>query len=99
MFYALTKETEEDFFAENLSAFIALAPCMIGPSPRFTYERFIDTDWKGLDTYPNLIGENWTLDGWCDATRGSDGNDGGFCQLLGRIAAKNPPSNDTRSMF
>ena len=31
MFYALTKETEENFFAENMSAFIALAPCMIPP--------------------------------------------------------------------
>ena len=51
MFYALTKETEENFLAENMSAFIALAPCMVPPeSPVVegidSYEYYIKTDWK-----------------------------------------------------
>ena len=31
MFYALTKEIEESYFADNMSCFIALAPCMVSP--------------------------------------------------------------------
>ena len=29
VFYALTKDTEENYLADNMSCFIALAPCMI----------------------------------------------------------------------
>ena len=99
MFYALTKETEEDFFADNMSTFIALAPCMVAPAAPYSYERFIDTEWKGLETYPNLIGGNWTADGYCDATRSSDGSDGMFCFFLRAFSLASPPSTDTRSMF
>ena len=45
MFYALTQETEETYFADNLSAFIALAPCMISPTAPYDYETFIATEW------------------------------------------------------
>ena len=29
MFYALTKQTEEEYFADNMSSFIALDPCLV----------------------------------------------------------------------
>ena len=29
MFYALTKQTEEEYFADNMSSFIALGPCLV----------------------------------------------------------------------
>ena len=45
MFYALTQETEETYFADNMSVFIALAPCMISPQAPYDYETFIATEW------------------------------------------------------
>ena len=47
MFYALTKETEENFFADNMSCFIALAPCVVAPPAvvPYDYETFISTEW------------------------------------------------------
>ena len=75
MFYALTKETEENFFAENMSAFIALAPCMIPPEqpPQEgvdPYEYYIATDWKvqQLQILPNVFGDNWANDDYCFAS-------------------------------
>jgi hypothetical protein len=95
MFYALTQETEETYFADNMSAFIALAPCMISPIVPYDYEKFIATEWQALDDYPNIYGENYSSDGWCDAT-----DNGMFCSFLPAIeGAPGVESTDTRSMF
>ena len=79
MFYALTKDTEENFFADNMSCFIALAPCMIAPPATvpYDYETFISTEWQALDDYPNMRGEVWSNEGYCEAS-----NNGLFCQLM-----------------
>ena len=45
MFYALTKDTEESFFADNMAAFIALAPCMVSDNIPYDYKTFINTEW------------------------------------------------------
>ena len=45
MFYALTKDVEESFFADNMSVFIAMAPCIYVPTPYGTYENYINTGW------------------------------------------------------
>ena len=70
MFHALTKEIEENFFAENMSAFIALAPCLIFNNPDFTYDEFIESDWKLHPNFPVLMGSNFqkqeTLDKVCN---------------------------------
>ena len=49
MFYALTKDTEENYLADNMSCFIAIAPCMIRPVPSIPYDTFIATDWPVLE--------------------------------------------------
>ena len=59
MFHALTKSIEEEFFAENMSAFIALAPCLIQNNPEFTYEDFIKTDWRLYPVNPQLMGKSF----------------------------------------
>ena len=59
MFHALSKEIEEKFFAENMSAFIALAPCLIFNNPDFTYDEFIDGDWKLHPEFPVLMGSSF----------------------------------------
>lgn len=94
MFYALTKEVEETFFTENISCFIALAPCMIPPSIQFTYESFISTEWQGLDRYPNMFSESFDVDDYCDLT-----SNGFFCQTFGWFDTSTIPSADTRSIF
>ena len=45
LFYALTKDTEENYLADNLSCFIALAPCIVPPQSRIPLNRWIETDW------------------------------------------------------
>lgn len=95
MFYALTQSTEEEYFAENMSAFIALAPCMISPQAPYDYETFINTEWQALDKYPNLLGEGYTDEGYC-----RESNNGMFCSFLPYLAdAPGISSCDTRSMF
>ena len=95
MFYALTQTTEEEYFAENMSAFIALAPCMISPQAPYDYETFINTEWQALETYPNLLGEGYTDEGYCE-----ESNNGMFCSFLPYLAdAPGISSCDTRSMF
>ena len=61
LFYALTKDTEENYLADNVSCFIALAPCIVPPEPPVPYETWIETDWKALELnlYPNGFGEGW----------------------------------------
>ena len=46
MFHALTKDIEESFFAENMSAFIALAPVLTETPFKYKYEEFIEKDWN-----------------------------------------------------
>ena len=95
MFYALTQETEETYFADNMSAFIALAPCMISPTAPYDYETFIATEWQALDDYPNIYGENYSSTGWCEET----GN-GVYCSFLPLIEGfPGVESTDTRSLF
>ena len=95
MFYALTKDVEESFFADNMSCFIALAPCMISPNPPYSYDTFIETEWQGLERYPNFLGYGWDTQGYCEAT-----SNGIFCNVLPYIeGAPGVASCDTRSMF
>ena len=74
MFYALTQATEENYLADNMSAFIALAPCMIRPENSFTYDTYISTDWQPIATnvYPNAFGENFDAAGYCTASNNSN---------------------------
>ena len=70
MFYALSQETEENYLADNMSAFIAIAPCMIPQDPGlFDYDTFIATDWQPIknNVYPNGLGENYDTAGFCAA--------------------------------
>ena len=62
LFYALTKDTEENYLADNMSCLIALAPCMIPPEPLVPYDTWIATDWQALKSnlYPNVFGEGWS---------------------------------------
>ena len=61
LFYALTKDTEENYLAENRSCFIALAPCMVPPQLPVPYESWIKDEWQALELnlYPNVFGEGW----------------------------------------
>ena len=55
MFYALASEIQESFFADNVNAFIALAPCMIAEGfllTAFPEGRQSAVEW--LDARPNL---------------------------------------------
>jgi len=57
MFHALTKEIEEEFFADNMSVFIALSPSLIDNPTHFTYDDFILHDWQLLEEgFPALMG-------------------------------------------
>jgi hypothetical protein len=92
MFYALTKSIEESFFAENMSAFIALGPCLISPE-EMDYETFIDEEWEGFKSYPNIFGEDWSNDGFCEAS-----NYSGFCEYgIPYSYYEGAPSADSRS--
>ena len=93
-FYALTKEIEETFWADNVSCFIALAPCLIIP-PSQTYEDFIDGEWKALPSYPNFLGENFSSDGYCSIT----GESSEMCQTARFFEPLGFPSVDTRSIY
>ena len=67
MLYALTKEIEETFFADNVSAYIALAPCILKPeTPYGSYEDYIYTDWQGVKPYPSIFAHDFTVDGYCE---------------------------------
>ena len=55
MFHALSKDIEEEFFADNMSAFIALAPCLILRNKQAEYEDFINGDWKLRIDWPTLL--------------------------------------------
>lgn len=96
MFYALTKEVEESFFADNVSGFIALAPCMIPQQALVSYDNFIATDWQALDNYPNLFDENFDIQGYCNIT-----SNAGMCQWLQMIDTNSvgQPTVDTRSFY
>ena len=48
-----------------MSCFIAMAPCVLIPYPQ-SYEEFINGDWKALSTYPNLMGEGFSAEGYCN---------------------------------
>ena len=76
MFYALTQETEENYLADNISAFIAVAPCMILQRGVVDYDTFIATDWQPIknNVYPNALGENFDAAGYCAAS-----NNGSLC--------------------
>ena len=76
LFYALTKDTEENYLADNLSCFISLAPCMIPVQLPASYNAYIRTDWKALQSslYPIVYGENWDTKGYCD-----ESNNGYWC--------------------
>ena len=55
MFYGLSSELEESFFADNVNAFIALAPCMIAEGfmqAAFPEGRQSAVEW--LDARPNI---------------------------------------------
>ena len=73
MFYALSKETEENYLADNISKFIAVAPCMILQGEK-DYDSYIATDWQNIknNVYPNALGENFDAPGYCSASNNSD---------------------------
>ena len=73
MFYALSQETEENYLADNMSAFIAIGPCMILQGTT-DYDTFIATDWQPIknNVYPNALGENFDAAGYCTASNNSD---------------------------
>ena len=56
MFHALTKDIEESYFAENMSAFIALAPVLTETPFNYEYEEFIKQDWNLKEDYSSLMG-------------------------------------------
>ena len=50
MFQALSSKVEEDYFADNMSGFIALAPCLVGNRNFWRdYDKFKSNDWPALD--------------------------------------------------
>merc|ERR1719266_2519768 len=63
MTYALAK-MEEEFFADNVSVFVSLAPCLNKSDLFYDYDTFIATDWKGVEKYPNFFGKGWTKKGF-----------------------------------
>ena len=93
-FYALTKEIEETFWADNVSVFIALSPCLVIPSAESNYESFMNHDWKAVDVFPNMLGENFDAEEYCGLT-----NDGVFCDFLTDMEPYGIASADTRSVL
>ena len=61
MLHALTKQIEEDYFADNMSAFIALAPILIETHVQPNYKKFIAEDWQLLKHFPSVLDENFWL--------------------------------------
>ena len=66
MFHALTKDIEESFFAENMSAFIALAPVLTETPFKYKYEEFIEKDWNLRQKYPYLMGKYFHAASFCE---------------------------------
>ena len=97
MFQALSSKVEEDYFADNMSAFIALAPCMVGNRNFWQdYDKFIANDWPKRDTVPYMAGPNFSKDEYCAAT-----NNGDWCTILTGMFQFGDfwSTQDTRSLF
>ena len=71
MFYGLASQVEEEFFADNVNAFIGIAPCVIlpfwkGNNKRKARREWLATDWLVDDEFPLLLGENFDHDRYCE---------------------------------
>ena len=71
-----------------------MAPCVVVPSD-LPYQTFIDKDWKAKDVYPNLFGEGFSAQGYCDVVS----NEGYLCELVKLFEPYGVASADIRSVF
>ena len=105
MFHALATEDEENFFADNMSAFIALAPCTM-PKGEWTADEILESDWKLLEEFPVLLDgsfageDNERLKKMCEISSKA------LCDLVTQNAEKNlkgsqrvRAATDTRSLL
>ena len=71
MFYGLASQVEEDYFAENVNAFIGIAPCVIlpfwkGSNKKKARREWLQTDYKVQEEFPLLLGPDFNLDRYCE---------------------------------
>ena len=63
MWYGLASDVEESFFADNVNAFIGIAPCIVLPfwseDKERAYNAWIASDGAAGDAYPLLNGPNF----------------------------------------
>ena len=63
MFYGLASDVEESFFADNVNAFIGIAPCVVLPfwlgRKESGYNRWINSDWETIEEFPLFNGTDF----------------------------------------
>ena len=88
MFHALATDVEESFFADHMSAFIAMAPCTM-PVGEFTYEGILESDWKLLDEFPVLLDESFEGEDNDRIEKMCEISSKAMCDMVKKYAMKN----------